>query len=290
MPIVPIGIVLPQKDRFRSKALVLVGHSIEWTDVQGRPEDDADAVRELTRRIEDALRNVTVNLERMEDRPLIECAEAVYSAELGLDRARPEQVLRMRQATEILHGLREQDPGRTSELLARLHDFTESLTTVGLSPRGLEATVRPRAAVGWSLGNLVYFLVGAPIAFVGHLLFLVPYQLTDWFCRRPGLPRDIRSARKLLGGGALYLLWCALLTLFAWWLFGIPAGVAAAVTLPLIALITIAVRERWRDAQREVRRYFLLRRSGDVRSQLMEQRRNLAMQLDDLRRQHSGEG
>lgn len=289
VPIVPIGIVLPQKDRFRSKALVLVGRSIEWSDLHGRPEDDVDAVHDLTRRIEDALRDVTVNVERMEDRALIECAAALYAAEFGLDGARPEQVRRMRQAAEILHGLRESDPGRTSELLARMRDFTDSLTTLGLSPRGLEATVRPRAAVGWSIGNLLFFLVGAPISFVGHLLFLVPYQLTDWICRRPDLPRDIRSARKLLGGGALYLLWCALLTLMAWWLSGIPAGLAAAVTLPLIALITLAVRERWRDAKRDVRRYFLLRRSGDVRARLLEQRRELAMQLEELRREHSGE-
>ncbi|MGW8281685.1 MAG: 1-acyl-sn-glycerol-3-phosphate acyltransferase, partial [Gemmatimonadota bacterium] len=290
VPIVPIGIVLPQKDRFRSKALVLVGRAIDWTDLQGRPEDDVDAVRELTRRIEDALRNVTVNLERMEDRPLIECAAALYATEFGLDGARQEQVRRMRQAAEILHELREADPGRTSELLSRLQEFTESLTTLGLSPRGLEATVRPRAAVGWSIRNLVFFLAGAPIAFVGQLLFLVPYQLTDWISRRPDLPRDIRSARKLLGGGALYLLWCALLALLSGWLFGVPAGLAAALTLPMIALITLAVRERWRDAKRDVRRYFLLKRSGDVRNRLLEQRRDLARQLEELRREHSGTG
>ena len=290
VPIVPIGIVLRQKDRFRSKALVLVGSPVAWSDLKGRPEDDADAVRELTRRIEDALRDVTVNLERIEDGALIECAEAVYSAELGLHRTQKERVRRMRQATDILRNLRREDPERGADLLAHVQGFADSLSVLGLSPRGLEATVRPRAAVGWSTWNLVYFLLGAPIAFVGHALFLVPYQLTDWFGRRPDIPRDIRSARKLLGGGALYLLWCALLALGAWWLFGVGAGVAAAVTLPLVALITLAVRERWRDAREEVRRYFMLRRTGDVRSRMLERRRELASRLERLRREISGEG
>lgn len=289
VPIIPIGIVLRQKDRFRSKALVLVGSPVPWSDLKGRPEDDTEAVRELTGRIEDALRDLTVNLERIEDGALIECAEAVYSAELGLHRTQRERVRRMRQATDILRNLRREDPERVADLLAHVQGFADSLSVLGLSPRGLEATVRPRAAVGWSTWNLVYFLLGAPIAFVGHGLFFVPYQLTDWFGRRPGIPRDIRAARKLLGGGALYLLWCALLALVAWWLFGVGAGVAAAVTLPLVALITLAVRERWRDAREEVRRYFMLRRTGDVRSRMLERRRELAARLERLRREISGE-
>lgn len=290
VPIVPVGIVLRQKDRFRSKALVLVGSPVEWADLSGRPEDDAEAVRELTHRIEDALRDVTVNLERIDDRAVIECAEAVYSAELGQDRNHQERVRRTRQATEGLHALRQQDPARAAKLVARVRGFANSLSVLGLSPRGLEASARPRAAVGWSTRNLVYFLVGAPIAFVGHVLFFIPYQLTEWFAGRPGVPHDVRSARKLLGGGLLYIGWCVLLALAVGWLTGILPGVAAAVTLPLVALITLAVRERWKDAREEVRRYFVLRRTGDVRGRLLERRRELAEELERLRREISGEG
>ena len=290
VPIVPVGIVLRQKDRFRSKALVLVGSPVEWADLSGRPEDDAEAVRELTHRIEDALRDVTVNLERIDDRTVIECAEAVYSAELGQDRNHQERVRRTRQATEGLHALRQQDPARAAKLVARVRGFANSLSVLGLSPRGLEASARPRAAVGWSTRNLVYFLVGAPIAFVGHVLFFIPYQLTEWFAGRPGVPHDVRSARKLLGGGLLYIGWCVLLALAVGWLTGILPGVAAAVTLPLVALITLAVRERWKDAREEVRRYFVLRRTGDVRGRLLERRRELAEELERLRREISGEG
>jgi hypothetical protein len=290
VPIVPVGIVLRQKDRFRSRALVLVGAPVEWSDLCGRPEEDADAVRELTNRIERALRNVTVNLERAEDGPVIECAESLYAAEFDLQRASSDRVRRLRQATDTLRRLREHDPEAAAEIFDDISEFTDSLEVLGLSPRSLEAVARPRAAVSWSVRNLVFFLVGAPIAFFGHAVFFVPYQLTDWFSRRPGVPRDIRSARKLLGGGALYLIWCALLSHLAGWRFGIPAGIAAIVTLPLVALITLAVRERWRDAKRDARRYLVLRRTGDVRGQLLERRRQLASDLERLRREFSREG
>jgi 1-acyl-sn-glycerol-3-phosphate acyltransferase len=288
--IVPVGIVLRQKDRFRSKALVLVGPPVEWDDLHGRPEEDAGAVRELTDRIEQALRDVTINLERTEDGPVVECAESVFAAEFDLERASKDKIRRMRQATETLRRIRHENPAAAAELFADLQEFADSLAVLGLSPRSLEAVARPRAAVSWSVQTLIFFLAGAPVAFVGHVLFLVPYQFTDWFSRRPGIPRDIRSARKLLGGGALYLLWCALLSALAGWLFGIPGGIAAAVTLPLLAVITLAVRERWRDAKRDFRRYFVLRRTGDVRGRLLSRRRELAVELERFRREFSGEG
>ncbi len=282
--IVPMGIVLPHKDRFRSRAYVLVGRSLDLTDLFGRGEEDVEAVRELTDRIENALRDVTINLERIEDGPLIACAEAVYAAELDLDRAPEERVRRMRQASERLRELREEQPERVEALLIRLRSFSAALEALDLSPKGLEATARPRAAVGWTAWNLIFFLLGAPVALLGTGLFFIPYAATDWIGRRPGLSPDIRSARKLLGGGMLYILWCGLLSVLATWWFGIPAGIAAAVSLPLLALLTLAVRERWRDARREVRQYFVLRRSGDVRDELLGRRGELARMLESLRR------
>ena len=44
-------------------------------------------------------------------------------------------------------------------------EFADSLKVLGLSPRSLEAVARPRAAVSWSVQNLIFFLAGAPIAF-----------------------------------------------------------------------------------------------------------------------------
>jgi len=169
-------------------------------------------------------------------------------------------------------------------LIERLREFANALALLDLSPAGLESAVRPRAAVRWSVWNLAYFLFGVPIAALGHLLFFVPYQLTAFLTRDPGLPPDLRSARKLLGGGALYLLWCLLLAVAAGLWFGPPAAIAAAVSLPLLALLTLAVRERWRDAQRELRQYFVLRETGNVRRRLLIERRELAQRLESIRR------
>src|SRR5687768_2432788 len=83
VPIVPIGSVFRDKNVFRSEALVTVGQAIAWDDLSADTADDGQAVRELTQRIDRALRDVTVNLDRWEDAALVELAEAIYAAEFG---------------------------------------------------------------------------------------------------------------------------------------------------------------------------------------------------------------
>src|SRR5687768_17245052 len=64
VPIIPVGTVFRDKNVFRSEALVTVGQPIAWDDLSPDAGGDGRAARELTQRIEQALRDVTVNLEQ----------------------------------------------------------------------------------------------------------------------------------------------------------------------------------------------------------------------------------
>src|SRR5688500_6941161 len=76
VPVIALGFVLREKDTFRSEALVVAGEPVRWDDLAGRGPDDVEAARDLTARLDAALRDVTVNLEHWADRPIVECAEA----------------------------------------------------------------------------------------------------------------------------------------------------------------------------------------------------------------------
>jgi glycerol-3-phosphate O-acyltransferase/dihydroxyacetone phosphate acyltransferase len=286
--IVPVGIVLRQKERFRSEALALVGPAVDWRDLSGRGESDAEAVRELTGRIESALRDVTVNLERRDDGPLIASAEAIYAAELGLDATPEETVRRLRQASEMLARLRREDPARLAGLLGRVRGFAASLAVLGVAPEELEAAPRIRPSPVWIARTLLYFLVSVPLAVAGHAIFFLPYRLTDWLAMRPGVPDDVRSTWKLLGGAAIYMAWCGALSVAAGLGLGMRVGILTALGLPLLALVTLWVRERWRDAREAVRRIRMLRRSEPLRQRLLERRRELGAELESLRRDATG--
>jgi len=287
-PIVPIGIVASRKQTFRSRCAAVVGEPVPWDDLAGRPESDVEAVRELTDRIEHGLRAVTVNAETLGDRRVIECAEAIYSAEQGLDASPPTRVRRLREASETLARLRASDPDRVDSLFADIAEFAWTLDVLGIRPRDLDRQVRLHSTLGWGVRVFGLLFVGGPIAVAGHLVFFLPYQLTDWLATRPQIHLERQSTWKLLGGAVLYLGWIALLATGATLALGPGWGVAAAVGLPALAVITQFVRDRWRQARTQARRYLLLRRKGHLREDLLGRRARLALSLDELRRAARG--
>jgi 1-acyl-sn-glycerol-3-phosphate acyltransferase len=289
-PIVPVGIVAPQKQTFRSRCVSLVGPPIEWNDMAGRPEADVEAVRELTARIEEGLRSVTVNVERIEDRRTVECAEAIFAAEQGLETSPGTRVRRLREASEALTHLRDTDPKRVERLFSEVERFAWTLDVLGIRAPDLDRRVRLHSTLGWALRVFGLLFLGGPIAATGIIVFFVPYRLTDWIATRPRIRLERQSTWKLLGGAVLYITWIALLSIGATFALGPRWGVACALGLPVLALATQFVRDRWRQARTQARRYLLLRRKGGVRERLLKERASLARSLDELRKSVLSDG
>ena len=80
LAIVPVGLVMADRDRARSEALVVLGPPVAWDDLRGTPAGQRRCRRDLTDRITRALASVTVNLDEWADEPLVTTAEAIYAA------------------------------------------------------------------------------------------------------------------------------------------------------------------------------------------------------------------
>ena len=199
--IVPVGLVLRSKQTFRSEALAVLGTPVRWDDLSGGTEtaqasaaasQDQQDVRELTRRIDGALRRVTVNLEAWEDRPMVETAEAIYRVELlaggtGGDELEPEQARleRLAVATKILRERRQNVPLEDPDLAGDLDHYARELQTLGLTPSDVAVSQTLARSLRWLARRL--YLVGLPsilAAVVGYVLFWVPYRLTGMLSER----------------------------------------------------------------------------------------------------------
>lgn len=278
--IIPVGLNYRAKQTFRSRALAMVGDDVEWSDLEGRPESDSEAVKELTARIELAIRDVTVNLERWEDAALIEFAEAIWSAELGRNDAEERHEGRIA-AGNILARLRQDDPESVEALAESLRSFAQTLEQLGLRPRHLDATPSIVGALLWAIRRLAILVAGAPVIAAGVIVFALPYLLVALLDRRSDIPRDVRSTYKLLGGGLLYIVWIALLAAHAGWRYGLVAATITATTLPLLGMATQWLRERWGYAVRDVSRFFALRKAS-LKERLLARRKTLAMEIDEM--------
>jgi 1-acyl-sn-glycerol-3-phosphate acyltransferase len=281
IPIVPVGLTFRRKDTFRSETLAVVGEPVAWEGLQGRGVDDYEAVRELTARIDKAMRAVTVNLERWEDAPLVEMAEAVYSAEFPTDPSPAARVARTRETTTGLARLRRERPDDFEDLAHAVHQHVRTLRVLRMTPVEVKASASAAEAAKWTFRQLTVLRTLLPIAIVGVALFYIPYRLTGVLADRAKPPQDIRATYKALIGIALHLVWTVLLATAAWWNWGWRIGVPALVLLPVVAILTVIVIDMWRRASGEARRFFIRARRGQALLELRERQRALAQRLSD---------
>ena len=284
-PLVPIGLVLRAKETYRSDALAVVGEPVPWDDLSSSGPEDAHAVRELTSRIDAALRGVTLNLDDWADAPVVECAEAIWAAERGASSDPAERVERLRVVTGLLGELRRVPGAAGAVLFTSVRRHARVLARLGLAPADLHADVRSEAALGWSVRRIPLALLPVIlVAVAGFVAWWPPYRLTGIAARAVdrGPGRDARATYKLIGGVLFYLAWLVIVTAlaFAWW--GVGAGFGTLVGLPLLGIAGLWIRERWRASWASARRFFMIRHEPRLIADLRWRQRELAERLDTI--------
>ena len=285
-PIVPVGLLFRNKVEFRSRAHAIVGRQLEWRDLAGRGENDVEAVRILTNRIDSAIRNITVNLESWADAPLVELAESIYAAEFDLRPDAVERIARLKAITESLARLREKETGST-EWTALAEDVTRHgrmLHWFQLTPRSLKMRPRAGTAIGWTLRRLPLALAALSGVWVaGVALFWIPYRATRHLGSR-AIKQSVAvvSTTKLIGGTLIFFTWFLILAGLVAFKWGIRPGLIAFGVLPILALVTLLLRESLANALREARRFLRVARRAGVMSELRNRQSELAKRIDLL--------
>ncbi len=267
-PIIPIGIVLRARETFRSEAFVVVGEPVAWDDLR-EMDDQREAIGQLNTRMEEALRRVTINLERWEDQPLVEAAEAVWAAEMG---ASVDQADRLATAG-LLHTLRGKEEVEWQTLARRLQTHRRKMAFLGLTPGALAGTVSLAQAASWTARRLP-LVAAIVVAGIGSVLFWPPYWLIGWRDRRQAL------------GTVLMAAWIVVLSLAVGVGWGIVAGLVALVFLPALGLATVWLRDWWGASWHQVRRFLLLRRQPELRDELRAEQRAIAEALEGINRRY----
>jgi 1-acyl-sn-glycerol-3-phosphate acyltransferase len=287
-PILPVGLSFRDKATFRSAALAVVGDAVPWDDLAAAGPDDRDVVRALTARIDEALRDVTVNLERWEDADLVHAAEAIYAAELPVDASPDARVARLVEATEGLARVRAEGRAEWKRVAREVAGHARILEVLGITPKQLHASARVDVAVGWIMRQLVFFGLGAPAAVLGIAVYWVPYRLTGVLERRVVKDEDVRATFKVLVGFVLHLVWTLAIAGVVGWRWGLGAALGVLVALPLVGLVTVHVVEQWTGAAAQARRFFLRARRREEIRELRSRQRALAERLHALWEEVSG--
>jgi 1-acyl-sn-glycerol-3-phosphate acyltransferase len=277
--IVPVGMTYAAKNRFRSLVHFEVGQPIAVAPfADHRGSQNADAVRELTETIAQALEAITLNLDQWEDLPLVETAEALYA----LEQNEPgRNVARTKAFARGMSLLRNEQPERFETLKAEFVSFRRRLDLLQVTPTELSFQYRPLTVASFVVRNLAW-LAGFPVFLFGMLVFFIPYWIPIGVVRATKPDDDVESTVKVLTLLLVAPMWWGLLTCLGTWKGGLVAGVLIWLAVPPLAFFTRWYLERRGAAFRDIRVFLLFLSRRRLKTRLLEEGAQLSKAVAGL--------
>lgn len=287
--ILPIGLTYEAKKRFRSRAIVQVGHPIEARFYrQAYEADPVEAAQQLTAHLAQGLSRVVLQGESWNDVRLVQIAERILTAApevIPLDAGKPEEEARAERQRRIADQLplaRARDPERTREISERLLQFVERLDSLGVRDDALVKRYAPGAVLRYTLRSLALLLLVFPLALVGVAAFWLPYKAHALIAAAAPIAED-RIASLKAGVGLIFIPLAYFLCIgLAGFLLGFWPALGAALVLPPCGFAAIALRDRQRQIVDELQAFFLLANRRKLRGRLIERRTELAREILSL--------
>jgi 1-acyl-sn-glycerol-3-phosphate acyltransferase len=287
LKIVPAGLYYTSKTSFRSSALLYFGAPLSVNPVQLEPDGSPprDAVKQLSQKIEQALREVILDARHEEARQTIARAERIFSAETSdgaSDSLQDELRLQQRfiKAYSVLEG---HQPERLRRLEQRMIRFEEELQQAGVDAEELSAPSSTWSVFASIFKRSVLFLLMLGPALLGTVAHYPAYRLGGYLATKFSRDsEDIISTIKIISAMLLFpLTWlCLAVTgyvLFGWW-----AVVVALLVIPVCGYVSIIFFEELDKSMAGIRvlTFFLVRRRFFVR--LLAERKAIRNEIVSL--------
>jgi 1-acyl-sn-glycerol-3-phosphate acyltransferase len=286
--ILPIGLVFEQKDQPRSRALAILGATIDvdgWTPPPGQPAPAA-----LTAEIDARLRSLTLNYATPAEASVTARRASQIAALLSEDAPSVGEAgsLELRATVARAIGAFRSSAGdsatraRAGAVEARLDALQHSLDEHRVSLRDLAISRDVTAGTWFVLRELAVLLVAGPIALWGWLNHYIPFHAALVAGRRRRESAADPAMRTIVAGAAfvsaMYLLQGALVALIfgPWW------AIAYVISLPIAADINLRFRERVTRALRRARTYLFFRANPTLHQQLLAEATALRAEILSL--------
>jgi 1-acyl-sn-glycerol-3-phosphate acyltransferase len=272
LSIIPAGLYYTSKTKFRSAVLLYFGKPIAVTPVKLEADGNPPrlAVRELSDRIECALREVMLDAEHEEALQTITRAERIFSSEAEEEGSESlAEELRLQQRfVKAYRVLREQAPERLRNLELRMSRFEEELNQAGVDPDDLSPPTSTLDVFIHLITRVIVFVVLIGPAALGALVHYPAYRLGGYLATRYSKDDDdVVSTVKITSALLLFpLTWLAVF-IVASEVDGWRFGLFATLWIPLAGYLAIRFFEELDKFQGGLRAlaFFLVRRRFFVR-------------------------
>jgi 1-acyl-sn-glycerol-3-phosphate acyltransferase len=282
--IVPAGLYYTSKTKFRSAVLLYFGKAIlvEPVKLEADGNPPRAEVRELSNRIECALRAVMLDAEHEEALQTITRAERIFSSEPNTEGSESlaEELQLQQRFVKAYQVLREQAPERLRRLEVRMSRFEEELSQAGVDPDDLSPPTSTLAVFVHLITRGLLFLVLVGPAVLGALVHYPAYRLGGYLATRFSRTEDdVVSTVKIISAMLLFPLTWFTVALVGYGLNGWTLALLTLVATPLTGYVAIRFFEEFDRFLGGLRAlaFFLVRRRFFVR--LLAERRAIRSEI-----------
>jgi glycerol-3-phosphate O-acyltransferase / dihydroxyacetone phosphate acyltransferase len=272
LKIVPAGLYYTSKTRFRSDALLYFGNPIDVEPVQLEPDGTPprEQVRQLSSKIEKALREVILDAQHEEELQTTARAERIFSSaskDGEPDSLKDELRLQQRfiKAYPILQSLH---PERLRQLELRMLRFEAELNQAGVDTDELSPPASTKRVVTAILRRSLLFLLMLGPALIGTITHYPAYKLGGFLATRLSRDSDdVISTIKIASALLLFPLTWIVLTILGYVFFGWLVALPALVVIPFCGYAAIIFYEELDKSIAGIRvlTFFLVERRFFVR-------------------------
>jgi glycerol-3-phosphate O-acyltransferase / dihydroxyacetone phosphate acyltransferase len=255
LKIVPVGLYYTAKQTFRSSVLLYFGESIEVeeTELDSNGEPPKDRVYELSNRIAEALKAITLNADHDEALATIKRAERIFSSEDNGIGGKSSLIRELDLQRRFVDGYtyhRIHSPEKLALLDARIRRYEEELTQLGLDPHDLSAPSYSLSTVArYTLFRTLLFIALFPFTVAGVALNYLPYRLVGHLATRFAKKQDdVISTFKMIASLLFFPLNWLILSLLVYSYYGWIEATVIFIFSSLTGYIAVRYLEEWDSA------------------------------------------
>lgn len=292
LQIVPVGLNLSAKDKYRSEVLVNFGQPIHAAEfLPSYPERKKECINELNAEIEKRIQTLILHIPQLEQARVVRAVKRLYQDHLrakegiGSEASKPQaQELQLSQAIAgAVENVYRTQPERAAEFVRKLDLYENWLARLKLSDESLAEPPRKRKLAGVGMLWAALALFGAPIAVYGWMHRLAPFCLVKWAVNHFADPLRHRAqiaTAAIIAGLVSFGFFYGLYVWIFHYFFGWRAAVWYGLSLPVAGMIAHYYLRKLRQLTGAVRDTFILLRSPTATRRLLALRTQLIREIE----------
>jgi glycerol-3-phosphate O-acyltransferase/dihydroxyacetone phosphate acyltransferase len=288
--IMSVGLFYTSKTAFRSEALIRYGEmfEVEPVELDENGEPPRGAVKDLTDKIERALRKVTLNLESQRELDAILKAEALFSSvykNLLFKQTLTQTFQRLQGLAKKYELLEKNEPQKMRELNEKITAYENELETSGLTHESLSVLQHPTSYVfRYLVLRIIVLLILSPLAIVGAIIHSPAYLFSNFIglmFKSHGADAAGSTYKILAAMGFMPLTWI-ITGLIVWWFFGWQIALLSIPLTILCGYTALRSSETLIDLSIWIKSVWLLFRQRALFLRLLVQREILQKEIGNI--------